>query len=172
MNNTNIVQSAAVNGLILSLATILTSLISVTIGPAGSIVSILIWLVKFGGTIYILYYFMKKRSMEFEVYTYGNSFKYGFLMCLFSTIACTAYMILQYTVLFPNLLSGSFEQIFAMWDQMGVDPSEVLGGRDIEQFVTKAMYLAYPIYFMIWGLILPAILASTTKRNNIYTYED
>lgn len=170
MNNTNIIQSAAVNGLILSLVTILSSLISVTITPTGFL-SILLWLLKLGVTIYLLYYFMKKRSQEFEVYTYGNSFLYGFLICLFSSIACTAYMVLQYTVIFPDLISGTIEQVVVMWEQMGVDYSSI-GGGNLEQFLLKSMYIIFPFYYLLWGVILSLILAASTKRNNIYTYED
>ena len=167
-NQTSNLQKAVVNGLLLSLITILYSLLGATIQLTG-IVGILLWIVKFGAVIYLLYYFMKKRSLEFEVYTYGNSFWFGFLTCAFATIACVAYTILQYTVIFPDALSGQLEQAQAMMEQFGSDTS-ALESIDMGKIMRSVIFFGMPIYYIIWGLILPAILASSTKRNNI-TYE-
>ena len=167
-NQTSNLQKAVVNGLLLSLITILFFLLTTTMGISG-VTGILLSIVKLGIVIYVLYYFMKKRSLEFEVYTYGNSFWFGFLTCLFSTIACAAYTILHYTIIFPDTVSGALEQAQSILEQSGSDTS-ALEGMDIGKIMRAVIFIFMPIYYLFWGLILSAILASSTKRNNI-TYE-
>ena len=167
-NQTSNLQKAVVYGLLLSLVTILHSLLTATMEISG-IVGILLWIVKFGAVIYLFYYFMKKRSLEFEVYTYGDSFRFGFLVCVFSTIACAAYSILQFTVIFPDMVSGQLEQVMAIMEQSGSDTS-ALESINMGKIMRGVIFFGMPIYYMIWGLILSAIFASSTKRNNI-TYE-
>ena len=165
-NQTSNLQKAVVYGLLLSLVTILHLLLTARI---SGIIGVLIGIVKIGIVIYLLYYLMKKRSLEFEVYTYGDSFRFGLLTCLFSTIACAAYVILHYTVIFPDMVSGQLEQAMSIMEQSGGDTS-ALESIDMGKIMRIFIFIFMPIYYFIWGLILSAILASSTKRNNI-TYE-
>ena len=89
-------NSAAINGLIFSLITIIASLLQSALKIEG-IAAILLWCVKFGGCVYLLYYYMKQYSNTAEVVSYGEAFKYGFALCVFSSIACTCYMFISIT---------------------------------------------------------------------------
>ena len=67
-------SSAAKNGLILASITIGVSLISSLLHSSSFIVGALLWIVKTGGSIWLLHRIMKEYSALKESITYGESF--------------------------------------------------------------------------------------------------
>ena len=60
MEQSNKWSSAAMDGLYLSLVTIIYSLIMAVLVPESFIVKTLLWVAKFGGCLYLLWFFMKR----------------------------------------------------------------------------------------------------------------
>ncbi|PKO95291.1 MAG: hypothetical protein CVU12_10605, partial [Bacteroidetes bacterium HGW-Bacteroidetes-7] len=97
-------------GLLLALITVLHSLIS-SIFELPLVITIILWLVKFAGSLWVLYYFMKEYAKPFEVFTYKEGFRFGFLVCLFSSVICASFTFLQITLIFPDLMATQMETI-------------------------------------------------------------
>ena len=102
MEQSNKWSSAAMDGLYLSLVTIIYSLIVAVMMPESFLIKTLLWVLKFGGCLYLLWYFMKRWSSQFDTITYSQSYNYGFIICLFSSILCACYSYVQIEWLFPE----------------------------------------------------------------------
>ena len=105
MATSNKWNTAATNGLLLSLITIIASLLQSVFKIEG-LFSMVLWAAKFGGCIYLLHYFMKQHSLQEQNVSYGESFKYGFLICCFSSIVCLLNWIKWITADHESLSSG------------------------------------------------------------------
>lgn len=164
--NSKFLQSSAIDGLCLSLVFIVYSLISSLLSLNSGFISIILWILKFGGTIWLLYYFIKKYSLKQESFTYGAGFKYGFMISLFSTIACVAYILFNLTVLNPDSIEIFKETLFTALESTG--NSAALEGYDLDRLISNVYFFWMPVYYLLWGVILAAILANYTKRTDFF----
>ena len=107
---TNKLSSAAFNGLLLALVTILSTLITTVIEP-GVAISIILWIVKLVATVWLLYYFIREFSKPKEYFRYGDGLSYGVLVSFFSAIICACYFFLHLALLFPETMNAQMEQV-------------------------------------------------------------
>ena len=163
-------SSAAKNGLILASITIGVSLISSLLHSSSFIVGALLWIVKTAGSIWLLHRIMKEYSALKESISYGESFKYGFAVTLFSSLVISAYLFLSLTVIFPSEMEKMTE-VMQMVMQMVMangnytteeeSAMERLMGR-----LPQYSVIVNIIYLSILGAIASAVIASFTKRTN------
>ncbi|MCK9304600.1 MAG: DUF4199 domain-containing protein [Bacteroidales bacterium] len=157
---------AAVNGLMLALVTIIITLVQTILEP-GSAIKILLWALKLGLSLWLLYYFIKDHSKEQELYTYRDGFIYGFKICLLSSVVCAAYIFLHYTLIFPDAAAESLEQAAAMLQSgnpEALETIERIGGKlpQISTIVTL-------IYNTLFGLVASAVIANYTKKGDVFS---
>ena len=110
MEQNNKWSKAAMDGLYLSLVTIIYSLIMAAFQPENFAITSLLWTAKFAGCIFLLWYFMNNWSKNFETITFSQSYNYGFLICLFSSILCACYSYLLHRTCsdkLKNVIKGS-----------------------------------------------------------------
>jgi len=157
-------SKAAVDALFLSLITILANLIQVVLEP-GKVISILIWLIKFGGCLGVLYYFMKEFSKSSEVFSYKDGLKFGFKICLLSSLICAGYVFFQFAVLFPDMMQKTIEQYSTAMSSSNPDAIEVMERYMTPQFISVITF----IYYVVFGLIVSAIIANYTKKGDVFT---
>ena len=74
---------AAQNAIILALVTILATIIQAVFPSTPGFVGIVIWLVKLALSVFLVYYFIKEYSKNFETFTYKQGFRFE-LYCVFS----------------------------------------------------------------------------------------
>lgn len=165
METNNQWSLAALDGLLLSLVTIIFSLITSVFVPKG-IVSILLWALKFGGCLYLLFYFMKKYSGNFDHVSYKQSFFFGFLVCLFSSVICACFMFLSITVLFPETVDQITEQVQGVLATQNYDAEQESQAMAMLNNLPQIMLFGSLIYYTLYGLIVSAILANFTKKEN------
>ncbi len=158
-------NTAAINGLLLSLITIISSLLQSAFKFEG-LLSIILWMAKFGGCIYLLHYFMKQFSNNFERVSYGESFRYGFLICCFSSIVCACYLFLSLTVLFPETLDVAIEQaqtIIASGNYTGEEEQAILATMER---LPQATIISSLIYYTLIGAVMTSVIANFTKKED------
>ena len=159
-------RTAAINALLLSIITIVVSLIQVVFKP-GTVLSILLWIIKFIGCLALLYYFMKEFGKELESFSYKDGFNYGFKICLLSSIVLAAFNILQYAILFPESLQDAVEQV-----AMAMQSANPAGAEAIERYQAKLPQIITVtsfFYYTVFGLIASAIIANYTKKETFPT---
>ena len=152
------------DGLLLSLVTIAcTTLSSVA---HLTFLNILLWLVKLIGSIWLLWFFMKRYgdSHPEELRTTG----YGIMVCLFSSIVCAVFAYLSYKFSFPGAIDEIMDQL----------PGTLAATPGITQEAEEAVYKVMDnlpqimcVFTLIWnfllGLVFSAIIgASSAKRKD------
>ena len=173
MENSNKWSSAAMDGLYLSLVTIIYSLIVAVMQPQGFLVTAILWIAKFAGCMYLLWYFMKKWSNGFETITYSESYNYGFIICLFSSILCACYSYVQVEWLFPEHTQEAINLTKETMIQQGTlnSSTENMIDRLSSNFGRISMFVSL-FYYIIFGAIASAITANFTKKTNPFEGSD
>jgi hypothetical protein len=151
-------NSIAVNGLLLALVSIIFMLLQ-TILPSWHWV---FTLAKIVTTISVLYFFIKQYSKEHEYFSYGDGFRYGFGVSFCSAIVFAVYVYVHYTYIFPESAETFKEAMMQAMQRF--NNAE---GLDLDVLINNLpviMCFSMFFYAVIWGLIIPAILAGFTKK--------
>ena len=166
-------SSAAMDGLYLSLVTIIYSLIIASLQPQSFIITSLLWIAKFGGCLYLLWLFMKKWSDGFDTITYSESYNYGFLVCLFSSILCACYSFVQIEWLFPDQTVEAINLTKETMMQQGTlnSSTENMIDKLSSNFGRISMFVSL-FYYIIFGAIAAAITANFTIKTNPFGESD
>ena len=167
MENSNKWSSAAMDGLYLSLVTIIYSLIIAIMEPQGFFITAIMWIAKFAGCMYLLWLFMKKWSDGFETITYSETYNYGFIVCLFSSILCACYSYVQVEWLFPEHTQEAITLAKETMIQQGTlnSSTENMIDKLGSNFGRISMFVTL-FYYIIFGAIAAAVTANFTKKNN------
>ena len=161
---TNKLSSAAFNGLLLALVTILSTLITTVIEP-GVAISIILWIVKLVATVWLLYYFIREFSKPKENFRYGDGVSYGVLVSFFSAIICACYFFLHFALLFPDSITSQMEQFMAGMQSSGGDTSNY---EAVMPYIPHITFIVTLFYYTILGLIFSAIIANYTKKETFF----
>jgi hypothetical protein len=159
---------AAVNGLMLSLITILYTLINSAFSP-GKAVLIVLWIIKLAATLWLLLYFVKEYNKDQEVFTYKQGFNFAFIVSFLSAVFVAGYFFLHYALIFPGDVDKIADTINqAMAAQSSGDTS--IADKIIAYF-PHIMFISNLIYLTIFGLIASAIIANYTKKGDVFTQD-
>ncbi len=165
MESNNKWQLAAMNGLLLSLVTIIYSLIQSVFTPNG-IISMALWAIKFAGCIYLLYYFMKQYSAKSEQISYGESFRFGFITCTFSAIVCSCFSFISLTLLFPDSVELALEQMQSVMATQSYSSEQESMMEGMMNKLPQLTLFSSLIYYIIFGAIASSIIANYTKKTD------
>ena len=94
-------SEAAKYGLILASVSVVINLVT-SIFQLPAVLNVLLSVIKLCGSVYIVYYAMRRNADSWEYITYGQSFGFGMAVCTFSAIVCTLFVLLTYTVILPD----------------------------------------------------------------------
>ncbi|HCT94131.1 MAG TPA: hypothetical protein DF637_07550 [Rikenellaceae bacterium] len=158
-------STAAMYGLLLALITVLHSLITSVFEPP-LVINIILWAAKFAGSLWVLYYFMKEYSKPFEVFTYKDGFRFGFMICLFSSVICASFTFLQITLIFPDLMANQMETVMNAMQSSNSDSMEAF--EKIQGILPQLILVFSLVYYIIFGAIASSIIANYTKKGDIF----
>ena len=170
MDNTNkgtMWSQAAVKGLILALITVACNTVSYLF-PGNTFVSLLTWIVRTVGSIWLLVYFMK----QFFAATAQKPFTFGVMIVLFSSFICAFYNAAAMAWLFPDIMEQAQE---AMSQSLSMFPSEMQSvAAQAADMVTSPRFTFFSTFVgdFIFGLIVAAIANSSIKgKSDIFAGE-
>lgn len=156
-------SSAATDALLLSLVTIVYSLIGTLFEPKG-FVSVILWVLKFTGILYLLYCFMKQSANLQPETSYSQSFKYGFKVSLFSSIICAGYIFLSMTLFFPGRTDAMVDQVLSnVMQDPNYESVEGSMGKVLNHLPQITLFFSL-VYYIVFGLIASSIIANFTKK--------
>ena len=112
-------SEAAKYGLILASVSVVINLVT-SIFQLPAVLNVLLSVIKLCGSVYIVYYAMRRNADSWEYITYGQSFGFGMAVCTFSAIVCTLFVLLTYTVILPDSLTTLLDTMFATYESMGL----------------------------------------------------
>ncbi len=167
MEQNNKWSCAAMDGLYLSLVTIIYSLAASAFPTAGFLVKTLLWIIKFGGCLYLLWLFMKRWSDRFDTISYSQSYNYGFIVCLLSSVMCACYSYAQVEWIFPGQTEEAILLAKEAMVQQGTlnSSTEGLMNSMFNNFGRISLFVTL-IYNTLFGAIAAAITANFTKKTN------
>ena len=160
-------NSAALEGLKLAAISIIFMLVATLIPQnlTGSILAILLTILKLAATITFLWFAMKKystRNAAAEGFTtYGKVFSYGFITSMFSGIVLAVFTFLNMKFISPESTEAAKEAYLTQLNAVpGIQQSVVdMFANNLETVTSFGMLFSALFYGLIWSLIL----ASSTK---------
>ncbi|MBE6225135.1 MAG: DUF4199 domain-containing protein [Bacteroidales bacterium] len=167
MDQENKWSCAAMDGLYLSIVTVIYTLVLSVLQPEGFLVRSIIWIAKFAGCLYLLWYFMKKWSDKSDTISYGQSFNYGFIVCIFSSIVCACFGYAQVEWLFPEQI----DEAFAVTKETMAAQGSLNSTTENALEMLMANYGRFTLfislfYYAAFGAVASAITANFTKKEN------
>ena len=161
---------AAKDGLILAAVTVFIS--TLTFLTKNTILSSLLWLIKLGGSIWLLSVIMKRYG---KAHPEESTFSYGLIVCVLSALVCAVWAFVEYQFLFPNAVAEAFEQMYTQFEQMGsMFPDEFTDVLlKMEDNYAQINCISTFVWCTLLGLLFSAILARTTSGNrSVFTPEE
>ena len=156
-------SEAAKYGLLLASLSVVINLVTGVFQLSG-LLNVLLSVLKLCGSVYIVYYVMRRNAQQWDTVTYGQSFGFGVAVCTFSAIVCTLFYLLTYVVILPDTMTNLIEQLYGTYEAMGI-----AGAIDYDMLVrSMPVILAFSQFIgcVICGLIVSAIIASAVKKNS------
>ena len=159
---------AARDGLILAAVTVVIS--TLTFMTKSSFLSMLLWAVKLGGSIWLLSVIMKRYG---STHPDESTFGYGVIVCLLSAIVCAVWAFVEYQFLFPDAVAEAFEQTFSTFDQMGALPEEITDMLlKMQDNYAQINCISTFFWCTLLGLLFSAILSRTGRKRSIFSDEE
>lgn len=156
-------SEAAKDAIFLALFTILPTLLTAFV--SNSIVSILAWAIKTGGSLWLLFFFMKRWAMATGA---CSAFNYGFKICLCSSVICSAWTYVLFQFIVPDKIDEVISSLeSALANQTITDEIEqaiLLLEDNFVQFNSISTLLGC----IICGLIFSAIFSKSAAAANIF----
>ena len=161
---------AARDGLILAAVTVVVS--TLTFLTKNTFLSTLLWLVKLGGSIWLLSVIMKRYG---KAHPEESTFSYGLIVCFLSAMVCAVWTFVEYQFLFPDAVAEAFEQMYTQFEQMGTMVPDTFTDLMLKMEDNYAQVNCISTFFwcVILGLIFSAIIARSTSGNrSVFTSEE
>lgn len=157
-------SSAAKEGIILALFTIFPTLLTAFV--TNSVVSILAWAIKTAGSLWILYFFMKRWAVSTGA---TSAFRYGFKICLCSSAICAAWTYALFQFIVPDKQTEVINSLeTALSSQTVTDEIEqaiLLIEDNFAQFNSISTLLGC----IICGLIFSGIFSKSAAASNVFS---
>jgi len=168
-NNSSKWSLAAKDGLILAAVTVVVS--TLTFLTKNSFLNTLLWLVKLGGSIWLLSVIMRRYG---KAHPDESTFSYGLIVCVLSAIVCAVWAFVEYQFLFPGAIAEAFEQMYTQLDQMGSMMPEGVKDMMFKMEDNYAQINCITTFFWctLLGLLFSAILARGGARKSVFSDEE
>lgn len=164
---TNKWSVAATYAIMLALVTIISTIIPSVFSDLPGFVGIILWVIKFALSIYLVYYFIKEYSKHFEVFTYKDGFRFGVILCFLSSVIGAAYMFLHFGFLFPEATATQMESVIQNLESSNPDAAETF--MKVMQHLPKIVFAWSLVYYTLFGVLVSSIVANYTKKGDIFT---
>lgn len=166
-------SDAATAGLVLGCVSIAYMLVtSFLTSKAGSVkpliaglVSLLVWVAKFGGCIFLMKYYLATYAVNNTEAQKNDIIKFGVKIALTSALLYSAYYLVHVLYIAPDTFSDAIAQASSSYSSMMSEESlEALEGME-----DKLPYISFfinLIYCTLFGTVLSAIIATNIQNKD------
>lgn len=139
-------------------------------GPAFllGIVSVLLWIAKFGGCIYLMRFFMLRFSHENPGADNARVFRFGMLTALLSALLYSAFYLAYTSFIAPDMFESALD---VMRDNPLMDDSMMAQMEEMMPKMPTYMFFFNLIYCYLFGTILAAIFSRNIPPKNPFVDE-
>ena len=152
-------KAGIVLGGVVIIYSLLVSLIGMTGGFFGSILTFLLWVAKFGGCLYLMRFFMLRLTTRYDGVTNRSTFGYGVRIALLSALVCSAYDLCE-SLLHPDMIDQIFDVIESQYASM-MDSNMMSAMDQFRQNYPAYSFFGNLIYCFLFGTVLAKIYSST-----------
>ncbi len=157
-------SDAAGEGIILSLFTVLPSLLTAFV--TNGAVSIIAWAVKTGGSLWLLFRFMKMWAGRTGK---PSAFGYGFKVCLCSSLICSVWAFTLYKFIIPDRVTEVMDSLYtALGSQMAAAPEVEEAMLLLEDNFAQLNGICTLIGCVFCGLLFSAIFSRSAAASGIF----
>ncbi|MCQ2183543.1 MAG: DUF4199 domain-containing protein [Bacteroidales bacterium] len=134
-------------------------------GVVGSFISILLWLVKFVGCIFLLRFFMLRFSNSNPDAGNSDVFKFGMLTAFLSALLYAAFNMAYMMFISPDTIKEAFDTIMENYSSM-LDSN---AREELEAMIPKIPTISFfgnLVYCWLFGTVLSAIFSREIPSSN------
>ena len=128
-----------------------------------TIISMVLWIIKFGGCIWLMIFFMKQFSSENPGADRNSIFKAGMAMAFLSAIVYAAFTFANLAFLFPDYLSNQMEAMMQQFAPM-LDSNTAASMEKTMQNLPQITFFSNLIYCFIYGTALSSVISRYLTR--------
>ena len=132
---------------------------------AVSIISALLWIVKFAGCIYMMAWFMASLSGRYSGAERRHTLRLGLWASVFSALIFAAANLANTLYINPEGISQAFDQALGMYAP-SLDSNSLAAIENVKDSIPAITFFSNFFYCVIYGSILSSILSRNIPKND------
>ena len=131
---------------------------SISSPVVSTLLSLLLWLAKFAGCIWLMMFFMKRFSAEFNEADNSVTFRFGTATALCSALIYAAVTLANVLIINPDLISQQLDAAMKIYGS-ALDSNSLAAMDTVEAIMPQVMFFSNLAYCFLYGTVLSAILS-------------
>lgn len=165
-----LLNKAGIAGIVLGLVStayifISTGIASITSPVLNTLLTILLWTVKFVLCIWLMIFFMKRLAKSYDNVTNSTTFKFGTTVAACSALIFAAASLANVTIINPDLISRQMEAVVQILGSKA-DSNTLAALGDIEESMPEIVFFSNLFYCFLYGVVLSLILSRRIPSND------
>ena len=165
-----LLNKAGIAGIVLGLVStayifISTGIASITSPVLNTLLTILLWTVKFVLCIWLMIFFMKRLAKSYDNVTNSTTFKFGTTVAACSALIFAAASLANVTMINPDLISRQMEAVVQILGSKA-DSNTLAALGDMEESMPEIVFFSNLFYCFLYGVVLSLILSRRIPSND------
>lgn len=165
-----LLNKAGIAGIVLGLVStayifISTGIASITSPVLNTLLTILLWTVKFVLCIWLMIFFMKRLAKSYDNVTNSTTFKFGTTVAACSALIFAAASLANVTIINPDLISRQMEAVVQILGSKA-DSNTLAALGDMEESMPEIVFFSNLFYCFLYGVVLSLILSRRIPSND------
>lgn len=136
---------------------------------AGSLISVVLWIAKFIGCLWLLRFFMLKFALRHPGLSNRSSFRFGMLTALTSALIVAGIGLINMTVIAPDTIrqfTDAYMQTYSAAIPMG--DSDRIAFERVMNYLPQISFFTTFIYCYLFGTIAAKIFSSSIPPKDVF----
>lgn len=171
MDNKSVWNEAGLPGLILGIIPVVC--FSLTQIKSDSIaLSSILWVLKFGGCIFLMYFFMKRYLLAHDDADRSSVFRFGVVVALLSAIICAGGQLGYVLLIAPDTYEKAIDTVMNSGMASQLDSNSLAAIDELLPKLPAITFFCNLAYCFVFGLIVSAIISGSIVSNNPFNEDD
>lgn len=136
---------------------------------AGSLISVVLWLAKFVGCLWLLRFFMLKFAGKYPELTARSSFRFGRLTAMTSAIIVAGLNLINMTIVSPESVSQLIDTYMQTYSAtMPLSDSDRVSLEHVMTYLPHISFFVTLFYCFIYGTVAARIFSSSIPPRDVF----
>lgn len=131
-----------------------------------------LWALKFGGCIYLLYYFMKRYGVNHDEAAYRDIFRFGVAVALLSAIICSGFQLGYVLLIKPDMYQVAIDTLLNSGMGAQLDSNSLAALDELMPELPAIKFFADLTYCFFFGLVASSIISGSIAGGNNHSSEN